>query len=61
MHMIKRSFQIYRYDRDKDVRPTMQSLEVELDGSERMLLEARVPNPTKAIGKIEELTVRRAI
>ena len=37
--MSKRSFQIYRYDPDKDARPTMQSLQVELDGSERMLLD----------------------
>jgi succinate dehydrogenase / fumarate reductase iron-sulfur subunit len=33
-------FQIYRYDPDKDAKPYMQTLEVELDGSERMLLDA---------------------
>ena len=38
--MTKRSFQIYRYDPDKDAKPYMQTLEVELDGSERMLLDA---------------------
>ena len=38
--MTKRSFQIYRYDPDKDTKPYMQTLEVELDGSERMLLDA---------------------
>ncbi len=38
--MTKRSFQIYRYDPEKDAKPTMQSLQVELDGSERMLLDA---------------------
>jgi succinate dehydrogenase / fumarate reductase iron-sulfur subunit len=38
--MTKRTFQIYRYDPDKDAKPRMQTLEVELDGSERMLLDA---------------------
>ena len=38
--MTKRTFQIYRYDPEKDARPTMQKLQVELDGSERMLLDA---------------------
>jgi succinate dehydrogenase/fumarate reductase iron-sulfur protein len=38
--MTKRTFQIYRYDPDKDAKPYMQTLEVELDGSERMLLDA---------------------
>ncbi len=33
-------FSIYRYDPDKDAKPYMQTLEVELDGSERMLLDA---------------------
>ena len=40
--MTKRSFQIYRYDPDTDVKPRMQTLEVELDGSERMLLDAMI-------------------
>ena len=40
--MTKRSFEIYRYDPDKDARPFMQSLDVELDGSERMLLDALI-------------------
>ena len=40
--MSKRNFQIYRYDPDKDERPHMQALEVELDGSERMLLDALI-------------------
>ncbi|MCS6996733.1 MAG: succinate dehydrogenase iron-sulfur subunit [Casimicrobiaceae bacterium] len=35
----KRIFEIYRYDPDKDEKPYMQTLEVELDGSERMLLD----------------------
>ena len=38
--MTKRTFQIYRYDPDTDAKPRMQTLEVELDGSERMLLDA---------------------
>ena len=38
--MTKRVFQIYRYDPDTDTKPRMQTLEVELDGSERMLLDA---------------------
>jgi succinate dehydrogenase / fumarate reductase iron-sulfur subunit len=35
-----RTFRIYRYDPDRDARPAMQTIEVELDGSERMLLDA---------------------
>ena len=38
--MTQRTFQIYRYDPDKDSKPAMQTLQVELDGSERMLLDA---------------------
>src|SRR5512143_3399704 len=38
--MTQRTFQIYRYDPDKDAKPYMQTIEVELDGSERMLLDA---------------------
>ena len=38
--MTLRTFQIYRYDPDADEKPRMQTLEVELDGSERMLLDA---------------------
>ena len=38
--MAKRNFQIYRYDPDQDAKPYMQSIDVELDGSERMLLDA---------------------
>ena len=40
--MTKRTFQIYRYDPDRDAKPYMQTLEVELDGSERMLLDALI-------------------
>ena len=40
--MSKRSFQIYRYDPDQDARPRMQTIEVDLDGSERMLLDALI-------------------
>ena len=38
--MQKRTFQIYRYDPDKDAKPYMQTVEIELDGHERMLLDA---------------------
>ena len=38
--MSKRTFQIYRYDPDADAKPYMQTIDVELDGSERMLLDA---------------------
>ena len=38
--MQKRTFQIYRYDPDKDAKPYMQTIEVALDGNERMLLDA---------------------
>ena len=37
--MAKRTFQIYRYNPDTDAKPYMQTIEVELDGSERMLLD----------------------
>ena len=40
--MSKRTFQIYRYDPDKDAKPSMQTLQVELDGSERMLLDGLI-------------------
>ena len=38
--MTQRTFSIYRYDPDKDAKPYMQTITVELDGSERMLLDA---------------------
>ena len=38
--MQKRSFHIYRYDPDKDAKPFMQTVEIELEGNERMLLDA---------------------
>ena len=38
--MTLRTFNIYRYDPDTDAKPYMQKIEVELDGSERMLLDA---------------------
>ena len=37
--MDKRTFEIYRYDPDTDAKPYMKTYEVELDGSERMLLD----------------------
>ena len=45
--MTLRTFQIYRYDPDSDDKPRMQTLQVELDGSERMLLDAL--NKLKAV------------
>ncbi len=38
----KRIFEVYRYDPDKDKEPYMQTYELELDGSERMLLDALI-------------------
>src|SRR2546430_14675654 len=38
--MQQRTFQIYRYDPEKDTKPYMQTVEVELEGDERMLLDA---------------------
>ena len=38
--MTQRVFQVYRYNPDADAKPAMQQLMVELDGSERMLLDA---------------------
>ena len=35
-----RTFKIYRYDPEKDAKPYMQTIDIELDGSERMLLDA---------------------
>ncbi len=40
--MSKRSFKIYRYDPESGAPPSMQDYEVELDGSERMLLDALI-------------------
>jgi len=37
---MRRTFHIYRYDPDKDARPYMQEVDIELDGHERMLLDA---------------------
>jgi len=35
-----RTFRIYRYDPDNGKAPALQTMNVELDGSERMLLDA---------------------
>ena len=40
MRRMRRTFHIYRYDPDKDARPHMQEVDIELDGHERMLLDA---------------------
>jgi succinate dehydrogenase / fumarate reductase iron-sulfur subunit len=36
----KRTFRIYRYDPESGAAPSMQTIEIALDGSERMLLDA---------------------
>src|SRR6218665_2659721 len=38
--MQQRTFHIYRYDPDKDAKPRMQTVEIGVDGHERMLLDA---------------------
>ncbi len=48
-----RTFQIYRYDPDNGAVPAMQTMQVELDGSERMLLDALMK--LKAIDPTPEL------
>ncbi len=40
--MAKRIIKIYRYNPDTDAKPYMQTIEVELDGSERMLLDVLI-------------------
>ena len=35
-------FQIYRYDPDRDAEPYMQTIKVELEDTDRMLLDALV-------------------
>ena len=52
----KRIFEIYRYDPDKDKEPYMQRYELELDGSERMLLDALI----KLKKQDETLSFRRS-
>ena len=52
----KRIFEVYRYDPDKDQAPYMQTYELELDGSERMLLDALI----KLKKQDETLSFRRS-
>jgi succinate dehydrogenase / fumarate reductase iron-sulfur subunit len=52
----KRIFEVYRYDPDKDKAPYMQQYELQLDGSERMLLDALI----KLKKNDESLTFRRS-
>src|SRR5436309_1361674 len=54
--MAKRTFEIYRYDPDRDAAPRMQSYEIEIDSHERMLLDALVK--LKALD--ETLSFRRS-
>ena len=39
---MQRTFKIYRYDPEKDAKPYMQTVTIELDGHERMLLDALI-------------------
>ncbi|AFT88904.1 Succinate dehydrogenase and fumarate reductase iron-sulfur protein [Paraburkholderia phenoliruptrix BR3459a] len=54
--MAKRTFEIYRYDPDRDAAPRMQTYEIEIDSHERMLLDALVK--LKALD--ETLSFRRS-
>jgi succinate dehydrogenase / fumarate reductase iron-sulfur subunit len=54
--MTKRTFKIYRYDPESGAAPSMQTHEVELDGSERMLLDALM----KLKAKDPSLSFRRS-
>jgi len=54
--MAQRTFQIYRYNPDTDARPAMQTIVLDLDGSERMLLDALV----KLKAKDPTLSFRRS-
>ena len=39
---MQRTLKIYRYDPDRDAKPRVETVTIELDGSERMLLDALV-------------------
>jgi len=54
--MTLRTFKIYRYDPDTDAKPYMQKIEVELDGSERMLLDALM----KLKAQVPSISFRRS-
>ncbi len=56
--MTKRTFEIYRYDPDTDAKPYMQTIEVELDGTERMLLDAlmKLKEVDPSISRVISLT-----
>jgi succinate dehydrogenase/fumarate reductase iron-sulfur protein len=49
-------FKIYRYDPDKDAKPYMQDISVEVDGTDRKLLDAMV----KLKAKDDSLSFRRS-
>ena len=50
------NFKIYRYDPDKDAKPYMQDISVEVDGTDRKLLDAMV----KLKAKDDSLSFRRS-
>ncbi|PMS15251.1 2Fe-2S iron-sulfur cluster-binding protein, partial [Trinickia soli] len=54
--MAKRTFEIYRYDPDKDAAPRMQTYDLEIGVGDRMLLDALVK--LKALD--ETLSFRRS-
>ena len=54
---MKRTFKIYRYDPGKDTKPYMQTIEVELDGHERMLLDALMKLNAQDLPVIRDLIV----
>ena len=56
--MTKRTFEIYRYDPDKDDKPYMQTIEVELDGSERMLLDEGVKQIADLRERVKNITLK---
>lgn len=51
--MAQRTFQIYRYNPDTDAKPYMQTIKLELDGSERMLLDV--------LTKLKEVEDRKSV
>ena len=50
-------FRIYRYDPDKDAKPWMQDISLELEETDRKLLDAIVKLAERHIGSAEELIV----
>ena len=51
--MEKRTFHIYRYDPDKDAKPYMQTVEIELDGNERQMFQTSVNHVKELVGAVK--------